>query len=420
MKLRTTALAAAATLVLGVASACSGDADDGGGGVLTISTWDAGTETAIDAAAADFGEANPDIEVEVERTPWDQHMQGLRRQLNTNDVPDVAATVLGYGEAASSLGLADSGLLAELDDAPWAGQVPEADRFLVGGEHTYALPLDFVAIGAFYDPALFAQENLTPPSTIDDVLALCQQAQRMGKTAFAMAAQEGAGFTHFLGFALAATLVYGEDPQFSERRLAGDVTFAEQPGWEETLARFAEMSDAGCFGEGTTGTSRESAAQAFAAGEALIAVAPTVTLPLFQASNPDASFEMFPFPASDDADQLRVMAAPATGLVVPERSDNQDVAREFVDFYAENRAEYSEIDNSVPGIPTSPDDSRVPEFAESLDPIIKAGRTAPVADATWPSPEVLTTFNTALVNILMGEEPSAELVATLDAAWPSE
>ncbi|SEG78738.1 raffinose/stachyose/melibiose transport system substrate-binding protein [Thermomonospora echinospora] len=409
-------LACGALLVPLLAAGCANEARDAD--TLEISTISGGPNDPIDTVVREFRAANPGITVTVKKVPFDQHLQGIRRRLSTGRPPDVVTTLPGYGESSSSASLADKGLLLDLSASPWSKEILEADRRITGdGTRTFVYPVSSQAVGTFYDPKVLAREGLSVPTTFSEVLTLCRTVARKGKVAFAMTGQEGAGLTIFVGLALAASDVFADDPRFGERRLAGQATFAGTAGWARSMEHFQQMKDAGCFDKGAAGSSREAAAQAFAKGEALMAVGTTVTLQLFQAGDANLKLKMFPFPGSDDPAKVRIPIGPAVGLVVPKKAGNPGLAKKFLDFYAAGRERYARLDASVPAIPVRTNKPDVPDYAEALRPYLQAGKTAPIMDQHWPNPEVHTQYASGLTEILLGKKDPGQTLKAMDAAW---
>lgn len=427
MRTKVAGCLAAVTCLLAAAGCGSGDGESGGtstaggrlDGTLNVAAWDTGAPNdPLSQAAVDFENANPGVTVVVRKTPFAQYEQRLRMQLGASEAPDVARLVLGYGNAVTALALADKGLLSRLDDQPWVREVPPSAAFTTNaGGSTYAFPVESTAVGALYDATALRAAGVTPPRTFDEVLALCR-ATTGDTVAYALGAQQGSEMPAFVGFALAASTVYANDPDFGQQRLDDTVTFAGSD-WEQALDRFQQMEDAGCFGEDAVGTSQDAASAAVAQGRALFAIVPTVTLPLFQGANPQARFAVAPFAGSDDAADLRVPASPIAGLVVPSKANQPQLAKAFLDFYAENRARYNALDDSIPAIPTAGEATRLPLYAEALAPYFDDGRTTVIADAQWPNPEVRARYGTGLAQMLLGDKSGREVLQTMDDAWTS-
>ncbi|WP_326794443.1 ABC transporter substrate-binding protein [Streptomyces sp. NBC_01808] len=416
MNIRGRALGCAAVAAALLATAAGCGADAGGDGEIVVSVWDDGREeSSVDVAARDFEKAHPDLTVTVQKNPFDQHLQALRRQLGAGRAPDVAMTVVGYGESGTVRALADKGLLADLGESPWAGRLPDTVAGAVGdGSEVYAFPVDSMAIG------IVAKKGTEVPGTYADMLTACRDAGRDGKAAFALGGHENSKMPHIVGFALAASTVYADDPGYGDKRLRDEVTFAGSDGWEQAVARFGEMRDAGCFGENAAGTTREAAARALGDGDALMAVTPTVTLPMWQAAAPDAEFVMAPFPGDDDPGRVLVPAGASSGLVVPAKASDAGPGKQFIDFYAKHRARYAEIDGAVPALPDDDGGPRAPGYAAALEPYLRDGRTAPIMDQQWPNPELIARFDSGLVEMLTGRAEPADVLESMDAVWTSE
>jgi len=412
---------AALAACVAVAVGCGGG-DDGGGssdsGTLTISSYDlGGAPDPLDKAIAGFEKENPDVKVEVKRTAFTQYAQALRQQLSTNQAPDLARTALGYGEASSATVLAEKGLLADFGDASWIGEIPDQSKSSTSDESgTFAFPVDSSAIGIFYLPGVLKEAGVELPKTFADVLAACE-AGGGGKVVFALGANETSGMPLFLLDSLVASTAYAEDPEFGEKRLADEVTFADSKGWQEALTQFEEMSEAGCFDKNAVGISQEQASLELSQGKALMAVSLTVTLPLFQAGKPSEELKMAPFPGNVDAAQVRVPNAPVDGYVIPKRGGDPELAEAFIEYYAEHRGEFAQVDESIPAIPLGEGEASVPKYAAELEPFIEAGKVAPFAQNEWPNPEEQVAAAQGLVEIMLGAIEPDDVLAKMDSIW---
>lgn len=427
-RLNVLACAVAALAVL-VASGCGGGTSSSGttaangrlSGTLTVAAWDTGAPgDPLDQAAKDFEAANPGVRVKLKKTAFLQYEDGLRRQLNAGQIPDVARVVVGYGGPVTALTLGAKGLLADLSDQPWVQDLPQSASFTTNvGDKTYAMPVDIGAIGMIYDTALARRLGVTVPQTFSDTLALCRRLAGTDTKAFAMGAQEGSEMPGFAVWALAASSVYAADPDWGKQRLDDSVKFAGS-GWQKAIDGLQQMRAAGCWDSDAVGISQEAASGAVVTGRALFAVAPTVTLPLFLGANPRAALLIAPFPGSDEAAQQRVPASPVDGLVIPAKAPNADLAKAFVAMYEQNRIRYSELDSSIPAIPPASGRTRLPPYATPLAPFFDGDKTTVIPDAQWPSPEVKTQYTTGLVQLLLGQRDGGQVLSAMDDAWTSE
>lgn len=411
-------LAALVVCLVAVVGCGGGGGGSSDSGTLTISSYDlGGAPDPLDKAVAEFEKENPDVKVEVKRTAFTQYAQALRQQLTTNQAPDLARAVLGYGEASSASTLAEKGLLATIGGGSWIDEVPDSSKYATeNSEGTFAFPVDSAAIGIFYEPSALKAAGVSVPKSFPEVIEACEGAAG-GKLAFALGANETSGMPLFIADAMSASTVYAENPEFGKERLADEATFADSKGWNTTLEQFAQMQEAGCFDKDAVGISQEQASAELVQGKALMAVSLTVTLPLFQAANPKAELKMAPFPGSTDPAETRVTAGPVDGYVIPAKGGNPELAEEFLSFYAEHRGEFSKIDESIPAIPVSSDEASVPAYAAELEPLINEGRTAPIPQNEWPNPEVQTALAQGLVEMLLGSAEPKGVLEKMDSAW---
>ncbi len=79
--------------------------------------------------------------------------------------------------------------------------------------------------------------------------------------------------------AISATRVYAETPDWNQQRADGDVTFADDEGWQDTLQTVVDMNEAGCFQEGVAGGGFDAITQGIAQGTSLSAFVPAVPPP---------------------------------------------------------------------------------------------------------------------------------------------
>ncbi len=149
----------------------------------------------VEAFAADFMKANPDIEIKIESVPEADYFQKLLPALAAGSGPDTfqipAGQVLTYARA---------GVLQPLDASVANAKQITADfvpgsieRLMIDGKY-YGLPVDTQTIVLFYNPKLFREAGLDPdkpPQTWDEVI----------KYAKAMTKRDSAGVTTQMGLA---------------------------------------------------------------------------------------------------------------------------------------------------------------------------------------------------------------------------
>jgi len=149
----------------------------------------------VEAFAADFMKANPDIEIKIESVPEADYFQKLLPALAAGSGPDTfqipAGQVLTY---------ARSGVLQPLDARVASAKQIEADfvpgsieRLLIDGKY-HGFPVDTQTIVLFYNPKLFREAGLDPdkpPQTWDETI----------KYAKLMTKRDASGVTTQMGLA---------------------------------------------------------------------------------------------------------------------------------------------------------------------------------------------------------------------------
>ena len=93
------------------------------------------------------------------------------------------------------------------------------------------------SIGAIYNDDTLAEIGGSIPETWSQALELCELAQTQGKVAYALGGQT-TWVNQGVPMSLIPTLLYRENQHWNEQRVAGETTFAETPGWIETMEKY--------------------------------------------------------------------------------------------------------------------------------------------------------------------------------------
>ena len=263
------ATAIAAALVL---TACSSSSDSGsssasasGGSGSAAASGEAvtitlGTQTAQGGegpyrpVVAAFEQENPNITVNLVETPTDSYAQVLRTQLQAGNAPDVFYGQPGAGNPNAILPSGEAGYAADLSSYSWAtGAIPAGSEtlFTVDGK-TYGIPVDLAPVSMIANLTAYKELGIEPATTLDEALEQCATARAAGKSLYMIA---GAGPPNLGLFAsqVAASLVYGADPDWNTKRANNEVTFAGSAEWQATLQQVIDYKDKGCFPDGVEG-----------------------------------------------------------------------------------------------------------------------------------------------------------------------
>jgi raffinose/stachyose/melibiose transport system substrate-binding protein len=387
---------AAGAAVPGLLSACGGGSGDSDSLSLVGVADEKGPLDVLTKAYTDSGSG---ITFKTSYAPTDQVQTSLRAQLGGGNAPDVHALYPGSGSAMSTTDIAKAGLLADLSGQAWTSSIPENLKasFQHDGK-VYLFSSGLTVIGTIYNKSVFAAAGVQIPKTWGELISVCEKLKAAGKVPLALGAQTQ-WVTQLITYALVASHVYRDTPDFDDQMLAGKATFAGS-GWKESMALYMDLRDRGFFNDNPNGTTLEQSTAMVGTGQAAMAVQVAPLLPAFRdaATNKD-DIDMFPFPGADTAEQVYTWSAANVGVGVHAKSKNKDAALKFIEFLGkqENINTWCEV---VAAIPLKRDaSSKVDPALESFLPLIDAGRVAPVG-SRWPNAEVQPTHFTVIQDLL--------------------
>ncbi|MDM4762052.1 ABC transporter substrate-binding protein [Galbitalea sp. SE-J8] len=410
---RAIALIAVPALALGLAGCSTGGAS-ADPNTLTIAS---GQKSAVAPLIAAFEKANPGVTVKPTYVEDDAaYTEQLRTQLSAGTAPDVFKTWPGGGSTGGTWALAKDGLLASLDDEPWASDVPDALRNVSSWDGTlYSLPANGGGIGAIYNDQAVAAAGATIPTTWSEVLDFCATAKAAGKVAYVLGNKDS-WTAQMIPYALTATLVYGPDPTFGDEQAAGTATFSDSK-WKDALEKVDELKSAGCFNEGPNGTGFDQQMHMLGFGDALATVQVSQALPVDENVAPNTTFTLAPFPATDNAADTYVPVAAGVSFAINAKAKNAKLAKKFIDYVAspEGQTLFAKLSNSTSTLPADPGEPNA-----VLDPIIKAqadGHGTSYPDQAWPNTKVQEEYLISLQEFYNGDLTIPDFLKRLDDAY---
>jgi raffinose/stachyose/melibiose transport system substrate-binding protein len=280
-----------------------------------------------------------------------------------------------------------------VSQASWTSSLPEDTRKLAtSGDKVLAFPVGRNAIVMAYNKKVFAAAGIAVPTTWSELLKACTALKAAGKTPIANPLQGGV-YLQFWMYALAATMVYADNPDIDADMTAGRTSFAKDKGWNSVFGKYLELRDAGFFTEGALGVPPDQGLQAVAGGNTgmVLTVTPAVPQLTKFAKGGAADIGVFALPATENAAETRIPVAPDF-VAVNAEGKNVEAAKGFLDFLAkpENVAAYANTMGVLPGLDV---DVKVTNPGlEPIRPMIDGGRTAPYANYLWPNGDVQQTL----------------------------
>ena len=407
------ALLAALAMALAACSGGTNAASDEN--TLTLASVDQGS---IEDVVKAFEEANPGVKVNFTASGADQYQRQIRTQLSSGTAPDVMTVWPGDGSPGATRVLAEPGYLRDLSDLPWASKYPDLIKNMAQYEdRTYTAIFGVNGIGAIYNTDAMAKAGLTPPGTWTELLAFCEAAKTKGTPAFALGLQDN-WVTQIVLYALVATTVYGQDPDFDQKMQAGQATFASSP-WTTALGKYMEMERTGCFQDDPLGASYEDSQKLAATGKTLGIVQGNWVIALLKKQNPEGRFTLTPLPATDDPTQFIIPAAAGAGYGINAKAKNPDLALKFVNFVMspEGMNLFAEKQGGLPSLPDTgyAIDPSLTELTKFLDD----GRTVSFPDQTWPNAKVQQTMLSGLQEVFSGQSTPDQVLSAMDTDYKS-
>lgn len=415
MKKRATTIVAGATAVTLGLTACGVEGPGGGAEgdliIATTSNNQASMEAVVDAYEEKTG-----LDINLTIADTTQYQTTLRTELSSGTAPDVFTVWAGGGNPAAIEVLQEAGYLADLSERDWVDDVDPgtAETLQIDGK-TYGLPSRLDAIGAIYNTETLDDLDLEIPTTFDDMLGFCGDVQDAGKVAFALGIQTD-WVTQLIPYALVASTVYADDPEFDESLADGSATFTGS-GWEEALSQYYEMDEAGCFNDEPLNTDVNASYDLVNSGEAVAVTQVLASYPqISSTASEDAEFGFFPLPGDDSGD-VPMPRGIGVSFAVNEEATNEEAALEFVDWLASPEATEVWFD-AAPGLPAMQDsDVELDPVMQAADDLIAEGSGAPMPDQAWPSAKPQSELFIGVQKLFSDQASVEDVTTAMDQAY---
>ncbi|ACQ81917.1 extracellular solute-binding protein family 1 [Beutenbergia cavernae DSM 12333] len=422
-----TACAALATAALATSLAACGfvnSPDEGGeetgggegGGTVTAyvnTEQNTGLAPLIDAFEEETGTT-----LDLSSATTDELNQQLRVQLTSGTAADLIRVSPGNSSPVAAGVLGREGELADVSDAAWTESLTDDTRSLAQvDDQVVAFPVSRNAIVMAFNRQVFEDAGVEVPTTWSELLDACAALDAAGVTPIATPFQGGIYF-QFWVYALAATLVYAENPDIDAQMADGETSFVDNAEWNEVFDRIAELNDAGYFSDGMLGIPPDQGLQSVATGESAMVLLVSAGLPQLYGYNEAGAeaFDVFALPGNDDAASTYVPIAPDF-LAINANAENPDGARAFLDFLAEpeNVEAYANEMGVLPGLGV--DVTLDSDALEPIMPMFDEGRTAGYANYLWPNGDVQQTMLQSGQEWLDGSIDTANLLGQMDTEY---
>ena len=292
----------------------------------------------LNGLIAEFEAENPDIKIVTDQVLNDAYKEKIRVLVSTDDIPDVFMSWSG----SFATNLVRSGRVQTWDDLLAADPAfrdsivaSQWPPFQIDGKQ-YGVPWSMDGKAFFYNKDVFAQLNLSVPTTLDELYAVCDALREAGYEE-----PISAGFSapwavsHYLGTICQRVV----DPETLARDYAGKGDFTD-PGYIEALNIFKKLGE--YMTKDPNSVDHEFARNAFIFGEA-----PMVYLQLgeckYLRDDVDFEYSFFNFPAVEGGkgDPGQLTGAPEGMMISNVASPEvQEAAVKFVKFVISQHGGY--------------------------------------------------------------------------------
>ncbi|MDX2376088.1 extracellular solute-binding protein [Microbacterium sp. LRZ72] len=234
----------------------------------------------------------------------------------------------------------ERGALSDLSDMPEADRIlPEVqdlvDQYATYPGRTSVLPYSVMAASVIYNVEIFEEHDLEVPETWDELIEVCDQLQAAGVTPFYGTFKDPWTVAQgWFDYTVGGTVEVADF--FDEMNELGTEVGPESPvSFESTLIEPVDRmtllteqytnADAASRGYGDGNL-------AFAQGEAAMYLQGPWAFGEIAKTDPDMELGTFPLPMTDDPDDLEVRVNIDLAAWIPEASDHQAEARDFLSY----------------------------------------------------------------------------------------
>jgi raffinose/stachyose/melibiose transport system substrate-binding protein len=249
--------------------------------------------------------------------------------------------------------LIDAGLLMDLSDQPFVKNYDAAtiqDAGTYNGK-VYEINLGRVSYsGIYYNKDLFAANNVTVPTTWDELVAACETFKSANIPCMTAGGKDG--WPIFVGAYGLIGSIYPDQAALVEGLWTGSITWNDAKAlemWQEMQVYAQDMMEAGA-----SGIAGDAAPGRFASGAVAMFPGGTWYAAAIEAAQPAFQWGYIPFPGSNNADDNKYLFGKYDqGWVVAANTTVKDAAMQYLTEFSDP-ANYQAFANAVGFIPTQP------------------------------------------------------------------
>ena len=369
---------------------------------------------AMEAILPDF-EAQTGTSVEVEYIGGN-YGAVITTRLQGSNAPDMMTLVPGGATPFSVFNMAEAGRLADLSGAAFVDRIAEDTMPLVATDGAvYAWPATVQVSGLIVNEDILAENDLSVPTTQDELFALCGALRDKGITPFAWSGtpeSRSAGQATTVAGSVGAASVEVNAPIN-----AAEANYADSAEWRGVVETISQMVEAGCLDPDSATMSDGQAAGMMLRGAAAMMMNSTQMLGYILASDETGSLNLkvhaFPGVAAEDT---TVLITPYDAFAVSAVSENKEAAIAFLDYLSQ-----PEVQRVIAGAlgniaPVDAAEATLPETLMPLAPYFETDRVQVNPVMSWRGGRVYLTMSRGVQGLLTGQLTPDTVLADMDAA----
>lgn len=331
----------------------------------------------MEAFNEQFQANNPDIAIDMSVVNANDLSTVTQTRLSANDIDVI--DMFGFSNAAQPYmanvdppnwqQLADAGLLMDLTDQPFVANYDEATIADAGtyNGRVYSINLGRVSYsGIFYNMDLFTENNVTVPTTWDELVVACETFTAAGIPCMTAGGRDG--WPIFVGAYGLIGALYPDQAALVEGLWTGTITWNDEQAlemWSKMQVYTRDMIESGA-----SGIAGDAAPGRFASGAVAMFPGGTWYAPAIESAEPEFEWGYIPFPGSDNAeDNQYLFGKYDQGWAVAANTPNAEASLAYLTAFSEPE-NYQAFVNAVGFIPTQPTAQLDTRLGEQVAPYL--------------------------------------------------
>ncbi|MDP9219416.1 MAG: extracellular solute-binding protein [Actinomycetota bacterium] len=434
-KLKTVAVAAVAAVVVAVASltACSGGsakpaAINPSGDIkprqiswLLSRPADGAVLTTMKALAADYAKAHPGFSLKLITTPdRPSYIQKYETLAAGNKLPELFDTdATPFAEKLAKQGrmmdvaklLKDLGLYDE-----YRPSALDYQRFDDGS--LYMIPFEYQLEFFWYNKALFTKANVTVPTSLDQLPAVCRSLRAKGITPIAVDGQDQWPLERYMAY----QPFRQAGPDYVRQLKQGKVLLSDSVG-QKAVTWLSQVGSANCFEKGFSSTGYADAQALFTSGKAAVynigtwELSSLATRKLSPTVRNDVDFFTLPTTAGSATAANEYVSPSGIGMAVNAKTYDP-LVRDFLKYSLSNYpAKYAALGNLSPtkNVQTTIPPDATPLYKKAIEAANDVGAKIAMPWDTQLDPTSNTRLQQELVLLVQGDTTPARFIEVMDS-----